>query len=292
MAAGAGAGRVLRVMTMNTLYRPPLEARWTELASWITAEDPQLVCFQEVREQPDGMTVADWLAAELEGDWHVAFGGGMDESGRRFGNAVLSRWPIETSSTVDLPCDDPHPRVLVHASTGGIDVYSAHLTADPAAAPTRDRQVLLLDDVVRASADPDSPLPPIVAGDFNAGPRASAIAFLRGEAALAGRGTFFQDAWDVGGAGGPGHTWVRDNPLTPPAHLFDARCDYIFVGPPKVPIGWSTGAREDVPPVGQVVAARLVCHHSRTGVYASDHYGVLAEICWPERRAGPPSGAA
>jgi endonuclease/exonuclease/phosphatase family metal-dependent hydrolase len=274
--------RVLRVMTVNTLYRPPLERRWAELAAWIAAEQPHLVCLQEVHEQGDGTTVADWLAAALDGPRHVAFGGGPDAAGRQFGNAILSCWPIEASTTFDLPCGDAHPKVLVHARTGGIDVYSAHLTADPAAAPVRDRQALLVDDAVRASCDPASALPPILAGDFNAGPRASAVAFLRGEVTLEGRGTFFQDAWDVAGDGGPGHTWDHRNPLTPPAYLMDARCDYVFVGVPRVPIGWSTGAREDVAPAGQVVAARLVCHRSVTGVFASDHYGILAEICWPE----------
>jgi hypothetical protein len=89
----------------------------------------------------------------------------------------------------------------------------------------------------------------------------------------------------VAGDGSPGRIWDHRNPLTPPAYLMDGRCDYIFVGVPRVPIGWSTGAREDVAPVGQVVAARLVCQRPMTGVNASDHYGVLAEICWREPNA-------
>lgn len=61
------------------------------------------------------------------------------------------------------------------------------------------------------------------------------------------------------------------------------RRDYVFAGTPKVPVGWSSGAREDLAPAGQVTAARIVCDRRLTGHMASDHYGVLAEICWPGR---------
>ena len=276
-------GRVLRVMTLNTLYRQPLHGRWVEMGAWITSEQPHVVCLQEVQEQSDGSTVAEWLATTVEGPWHVAFGSRVDRSSRRFGNAVLSRWPIDATATHDLPCGDAFPRVLLHARTAGIDVFCVHLTADVAAAPVREEQVLLVDDLIRTAADPGSPLPPVLAADFNAPPSAAAIGFLRGELALRNRGTFFQDAWEVAGGGTCGNTWDHLNPLTPSAYLMDSRCDYIFVGIPKVPIGWSIGAHEDDLPVGQVVAARLVCHQPMTGVYASDHYGVVAEICWPER---------
>lgn len=206
-------------------------------------------------------------------------------SGRLVGNAIVSRWPIDVTTTTDLPCDDPLPKVLLHARTAGIDVSTAHLTADPAAAPVREAQALLVDEAVRASTDPASSMPPILTGDLNAPPTATGVAFLRGETALAGRGTFFQDAWEVAGDGTQGITWDHRNPLTPPAHLMDARCDFVLVGMPRIPIGWSTGAREGDLPTGQVVAASVVCDRPLTGTFASDHYGVLADICWPDRPA-------
>jgi endonuclease/exonuclease/phosphatase family metal-dependent hydrolase len=146
----------------------------------------------------------------------------------------------------------------------------------------REAQALAVDEFIRATADPASGIPPVLAGDFNAPPRASAIAFLRGECSLLGRSAFFQDAWEVAG-GGTGITWDHANPLTPPAYCCDARCDYVFVGAPVVPVGWSSGARADLAPAGQVTAARIVCDRPLTGHMASDHYGVLAEICWPGR---------
>jgi endonuclease/exonuclease/phosphatase family metal-dependent hydrolase len=230
---------------VNTLFKPPTEQRWTELAAWIAAEGPDIVCLQECRRQ-GGRDVSSWLVSSLPDAWFAAFGG-VPEGDQR---------------------------------TAALD-----------GAAVREAQVLAVEEFTRSTADPASALPPVLAGDFNAGPRASAIAFLRGECPLGGRSAFYQDAWAVAG-GGPGITWDHANPLTPPAYCYDARCDYIFAGTPKVAVGWSSGARTDLAPAGQVTAARIVCDRPLTGHLASDHYGVLAEICWPSRpgpgaRPGP-----
>jgi endonuclease/exonuclease/phosphatase family metal-dependent hydrolase len=272
---------VFRLMTVNTLAKPPVEERWKELAAWVAAEGPDVICLQECT-QGNGRDVSSWLASSLPGAWSVAFGGVERPGGYLAGNAVLSRWPVEHDGQARLECEDAWPKVLLHVRTSGLDIYCVHLTAALDGAAVREAQVLFVEDFIRATADPASALPPVLAGDFNASPRGSAIAFLRGECSLLGRSAFYQDAWAVAGEG-PGMTWDHANPLTPPAFCYDARCDYIFVGAPKVPVGWSSGAREDLAPAGQVTAARLVCNRPLTGHMASDHYGVLAEICWPDR---------
>ena len=38
----------LRVLTLNTWFRPPLDARIREMVAWIDEVDPHLVCLQEV----------------------------------------------------------------------------------------------------------------------------------------------------------------------------------------------------------------------------------------------------
>lgn len=272
---------ILRIMTVNTLFKPPSEPRWRELAAWIAAEDPDIVCLQECRRQ-DGQDVSSWLVSSLPGGWFVALAGVENGDGELSGNAVLSRWPIEHEGQSRLECEDDWPKVLLHVKTAGIDVFCVHLTAALDGAGVREAQVVAVDEFIRANADRASTLPPLLAGDFNAGPRASAIAFLRGECSLLRRSAFYQDAWSVAGDG-PGITWDHKNPLTPPAYCYDARCDFVFVGAPKVPVGWSSGARVDLAPAGQVTAARIVCDRPVTGHMASDHYGVLAEICWPCR---------
>jgi hypothetical protein len=65
---------LLRYMTVNTLFKPPAEQRWKELAAWVAAEGPDVSCLQECRRE-DGRDVSSWLASSLTGPWSVAFGG-------------------------------------------------------------------------------------------------------------------------------------------------------------------------------------------------------------------------
>ena len=273
---------VVRVMTLNAWFRLPLQAREAEIASWIEATAPHVICLQEI-ERPGGHTptLAGRLAAAVPGTWHVAFAGFPAGMGGQSGNAVMSRWPIPVSQAMPLPGGDALPKSVLHARTAGLDVFSVHLASAPDGAGVRERQAVMLDEFARHRAAGNAPMPPVLAGDFNAAPGASAIRFLRGEQALDGRATFYQDAWAAAGDGTSGHTWTGRNPHTPPAHLFDARCDYIFVGMPRVPLSWSSGRDPSGPPVGQVTSAALICTFPRTGIMASDHYGVTADICWP-----------
>jgi len=169
---------VLRLMTVNTLFKPPAEQRWNELAAWVAAEGPDVICLQECR-QEDGRDVSSWLASSLPGAWSVALGV-EGPGGYLSGYAVLSRWLVEHDGQARLECADAWPKVLLHVRTSGLDIYCAHLTAALDGAAVREAQVLFVDDFIRETADPGSALRPVLAGDFNAGPRGSAIAFLRG----------------------------------------------------------------------------------------------------------------
>ena len=102
--------------------------------------------------------------------------------------------------------------------------------------------------------------PPILAGDFNAEPGSDEI---RG---LSDRRSRWVDAWSAAGDGGPGSTWASRNPYARLAGELDRRIDYIFVAPP--------GADGR----GRVESCRVVCDDERDGVWASDHFGVYAEL--------------
>jgi endonuclease/exonuclease/phosphatase family metal-dependent hydrolase len=270
-------------MTLNAWFRPPLADRAAEIASWIEATGPQVVCLQEITQAPgQDTTLADQLAAEVPGGWQVAFRGFPARAGGVAGTAVLSRWPILASDAIPLACGDATPKSVLHARAGELDVFSVHLASAPDAADLREQQVLTVTEFVRSRSADGSPLPPVIAGDFNTTPGSSPVRFLRGEQALGGQAVFYQDAWAAAGDGTPGHTWAGRNPHTPPAHLFDARCDYIFAGLPRVPLSWSGGQDASGAPAGQVTAAWLACDYPRTGIMASDHYAVVADICWPD----------
>lgn len=97
--------------------------------------------------------------------------------------------------------------------------------------------------------------------------------------AVGGRGTFYQDAW-AASSNGLGLTWDRRNPHTTAGYLFDGRIDYVFVGVPKAAPGQSVDGAPKFRS-GQVIDARIACDYALTGTYASDHYGVVADIWSP-----------
>jgi endonuclease/exonuclease/phosphatase family metal-dependent hydrolase len=188
---------------------------------------------------------------------------------------------------------DPFPRQapweLVHARTAGLDIFSVHLAAAPTHSVHRRLQVLAIDDYVRSvRAEADrvvfgverDVMPAVMCGDFNAEPDSDEIRFLTSLAVLEGRAAFWQDAWRVAGEG-PGLTqdW-RTNPAAAALNVHPKRIDYIFVGDPFTRRGSG----------GRVLNAELAFHTSRTGVLASDHAGVVADIVWPDRPPAPAGG--
>lgn len=262
---------MLRVMTLNIWnLAGPWRERRTEIVAWIDREEPDVVCLQEVMD--DGArTTAGWVAEHATGEWHHASAGSEVRwaPGHRFGNAVLSREPITESASYDLPHDEDESdtqRVLLHARTGGIDIFCTHLAWQYHVSALRQRQVAAVDRIVARCADPQSPLPPILAGDFNAEPDSTEIRFLTGSASIDGHSTYFQDAWRVAGGGGPGRTWDNRDPFAAAEHEPDRRIDYVFVG-------WRRDGG-----IGRVQAARVVCDTPLTGTFASDHFGVVADI--------------
>jgi endonuclease/exonuclease/phosphatase family metal-dependent hydrolase len=289
--------RPLRVLQLNigSFFEPDWDQRRHEVVAWIDRLEPDVVCMEEAAESATLPNAAGWIAEQASGDWHWVFGGGgfTDETydqTLRWGPAILSRRPIDAQHVFRLPlAADPSPLVaaapwtLLHASTAGLDVFAAHLAPAPSDGLHRQAQVLAIDEHVRAlrgerDVQPRrgrrEGMPAILCGDFNAEPDSDEIRFLCGLTALAGRVTFWQDAWRCAGDGGPGHTqdW-RTHPIAAGLNVHRKRIDYVFVGDPF-------RRRGDA---GRVLSATVVCDEPITGIQASDHMGVLAEIAWPDQ---------
>lgn len=261
---------MLRLLTLNCWnVSGPWKQRREEIVEWLRRLEPDIVCLQEILGDADGTrNTARWLA-ERAGFPAVAVGGVEARPGVIFGNAVLSRRPIDHEAVHELPTA-PRPgdvqRLLLHTRTAGVDVFCTHLTSLFECGEQRERQVLAIEEVVRTHADPAAALPPILAGDFNAEPDSTEIRFLTGSTSLGGRSTYFQDAWRVAGGREPGWTWHNDNPFAAAEFEPDRRIDYVFVG----------FRRDDGR--GRVTAASVVCDHPLTGTFPSDHYGLLVDI--------------
>jgi endonuclease/exonuclease/phosphatase family metal-dependent hydrolase len=293
---------VLRVLQLNvgSLFEPGWDERRHEVVAWVERLQPDVACFQEIWESGTGANTAGWIVDQLatRGEtWHWSFAGTpfhedlWPDPTMRFGSAILSRWPIDSSRYDRLSVvHDPEPFVnqvpweLFSVRTAGLDVFSTHLAAAPHQGRDRVEQVLAIDEIiaeVRAGADRVVPgqrrrpaMPVILCGDFNAEPDSDEIRFLTSLTSIRERTTFYQDAWRVAGDTGPGYTqdW-RVNPLAASLNVHRKRIDYVFVGDPFLRVGNA----------GRVVRAEVVANEPLTGVLASDHCGVLAEISWPDR---------
>ncbi len=260
----------LRILTLNIWN---VSGGWSErreaVLHVLREEAPDVVCLQEVIENDRGNQAA-WIADAL-GGWSWTYGGeqSLARDGARFGNAVLSRWPIDGSSSLRLPYRDDAAdiqRVAVHARTGGVDVVCTHLSWQLHDGALRERQVQALADFAEEVTDPDATVGPVIAGDLNADPDSTEVRYLTGLTSLDGRSTFFWDAWRTAGGGGPGLTWSDENPHAAAEHEPQRRIDYVLSK-----LRGTTGN-------GRPVECRVVAGTTVDGVWPSDHFGLLAVL--------------
>lgn len=270
--------RTLRVLTLNCWnVSEPYAARMAVARAAITALAPDLIGLQEVVVRRDGFDQAGDLLGGL--GYHVVYAPAFrwteagdvawDAAGDAFGNLVASRWPIVASERRALPGEDQGERrcalaAHVAAPFARIPFVCTHLAWRLDHGGLRERQVRAVDDLARAWAR-DADFPPIIVGDLNADPDATEIRHLSGLASLDGRSTYYQDAWRVRGAG-PGHTWDNRNPHAAMMFEPDRRLDYILVG------------LADIHGRGWIERVALACHQPVDGLFASDHFAVVADI--------------
>lgn len=268
---------MLRVMTLNHWFTAgDWRARRTEICAWIAHLSPDLICLQEVLESPEGENTAAWIAEHAAGDWHLAYSGrDVFEGAAKFGNATLSRWPIDATNDRDLSSNpegriDEVQRCVLHARTNGYDIFNTHLVWRYDEGFIREKQVVELDDFIKEMVAPDATLPAVLCGDFNAEPDSTEIRYLTGSCTLDGRSTYYQDAWRVAGRG-DGYTWDNRNLNAAAEREPDRRIDYIFSG-------WR---KDDTKGSGRIAFVDVVCDRGLTGAFASDHFGLFAEIETP-----------
>jgi endonuclease/exonuclease/phosphatase family metal-dependent hydrolase len=110
-------------------------------------------------------------------------------------------------------------------------------------------------------------LPALLAGDLNCTPESDEYRRATGLAAGAVPNFTLVDAWTAAGNTDPGHTWSAANPLVPRRAIHPhRRLDYVMVSTPRRP-----GA-------GHVLRCSLAGTAAADGVWASDHFAVVAEV--------------
>lgn len=266
----------MRVMTWNLWWRfGPFEQRLPAIIETIRSVDPDVVCLQEVwsDEQRD---VADEIARRL--GLHMVRTDPTMWNGESFGNAVLSRWPIDRIASLPLPGTDgqPGPRRIVaarvHTPWGEWPVASTHLDHRYDGSATRQLQTrTLLELGLQWRGDPAVDLPLIIGADLNAVADSDEVRLLTGRSPGVA-GIIYSDVWEQIG-NGPGHTWRAENPYCTDSTWPNRRLDALLVSWPRPkPVGnptrtWNIGTD----------AVRL----GDESVWPSDHAAVVADFVTP-----------
>ena len=181
-----------------------------QIANEIEAVHPDLVSLNEVDngtlrtrvDEPSYLAEATGL--------HAVYGPNLDYDGGRFGNAVLTRYPVVDARNLRLPGTfGLEPRglltVVVRVEGHRIAFSSTHLSDGGAGRQSRTLQALAVAGALRSSAAPT-----ILAGDLNSVPTDLPVRILR---------RFLLDAQEEGGTG-EGDTIPEPSPA--------ARFDYVL----------------------------------------------------------------
>jgi endonuclease/exonuclease/phosphatase family metal-dependent hydrolase len=280
------SGPHLRFATLNLWgENGPWAARLALVGAELDRLAPDVLALQEVRQAEGRVPNQAAALAEARG-WHHVFAPSTNWGGGQEGLAIVSRFPIGAHDWRPLPhSTETEGRIVLSAridsDLGPIWAHSTHLSYRENEGLKREAQVQAIDEVVTAHAQPGD-APQVVMGDFNTVPESDEIRWLTGLCTLGGRRVFYQDAWATMHPQESGATWTRANHYTEGMFWLrrDRRLDYIFVTP----------VRRDRR--GTVESAALAFDNPQTspggeGLFASDHFGVCADV----RFAPPPAGA-
>lgn len=265
----------MRVLTLNLWgRRGDWEARRAVLADGLGKLEPDLVAFIEAIKTDDYDQVVDLLGADL----HVAHQREREPDGQ--GASIASRWPLGDVHEVDL---NVTPRTAGFACTTLVaevhapEPYGPLLFADHVPnwqldfEHERELQALAAARFLEDLAD-GREAHVVLAGDFTSDPNAANVRFIAGRQSLDGTSVCYRDAWESVHAGEPGETFTPENPLVADWDWPFRRLDYVFVR-----------CGEHGGPTLEVTACERIFERPVDGVWASDHFGVWADLEPPSR---------
>ena len=238
---------VIRVATQNIWrYHGDWPSRRRVLRDGLAALDADLHAFQEAfDDQPRELVGPGYELAHDEDS----------------GVAIASRWP--SARVHDLDFDSLVAEI--EAPLGRLVFVNHCPSYELEKEREREQQAVTVARLVE-ELDPEHA---ILAGDLNAVPDSAGVRFLRGLQSLDGMSVAYRDAWS---SDDPGHTFTPENPTMPTGETGDwllepgRRIDYILVR-----------CSDHGPTLDTRSCARLF-DAPVDGVWASDHFGVTAEL--------------
>jgi endonuclease/exonuclease/phosphatase family metal-dependent hydrolase len=240
------------IMTYNLWFDSQnWPARFNYMLSEIRQADPDVICLQEVIQRPNLPNQAASMADSL-GYYYVFTSRDPEGNPTRFGNAILSRYPIEATNAVDLsPLSDFRTAIHAQIQIGGnvIDIYNTHLHNSAVNQQIRVEQIEHLKSFIDQTQSGDLTF---LCGDFNADPDWEEMELV------------YEDFIDV-------YPLFHENDLAPEHGTLNfnldhqqRRIDYIFF------------SKQDTEQLRPLEAEILLDEPSPTGIYGSDHFAVRA----------------
>jgi endonuclease/exonuclease/phosphatase family metal-dependent hydrolase len=262
----------MRVLTQNLWgWYYPLTDRQGVLAEGLRALEPVLAAFQEAIHHDAYDQVTDLLGP----GYHVAHQTRREADGS--GVSIASRWPLVEVQELDLqvsPRTAGFPAVALVAEVeapppiGRLLLVNHKPNFELALEHERELQAVATAGLIERLAA-GRELHVVVAGDFDAPPDTASMRFWRGRQSLGGTSVCYRDAWEQVDGGDLGHTFTPENPLvadgTWPLER-GRRIDFVLVR-----------CRDHGPSLEVTACARTFDRPVR-GVWASDHFGVVADL--------------
>jgi endonuclease/exonuclease/phosphatase family metal-dependent hydrolase len=266
----------MRVVTQNLWgVRGDWDARRSVLIDGFRRLRSDVVAFIEAIKTDEYDQVVDLLGPE----YHVAHQTEREPDGQ--GASIASRWPIGEVHEVDL---DVTPRTADFACTTLVAEILAPEPLSPLVVANhvpnwqvdfeheRELQALAAARFLEKLADArDGHV--VLAGDFTSDPEAANVRFVSGRQSLGGTSVCYRDAWESVHPGEPGATFTPENPLVADWDWPFRRLDYVFVR-----------CAEHGGPTLEITACERIFDRPVGGVWASDHFGVYADLELPAPR--------
>jgi endonuclease/exonuclease/phosphatase family metal-dependent hydrolase len=279
--ARVSATREVRVATLNLWgRRGAWDERRSVLVDGLRQLQPDIVTFQEAAVIDRYDQVADLLGAS----YHLAHQACREAEGA--GLSIASRWEVGEvwEETLDVtPRVDPSEigvaEILAPAPLGTLLIAHHNPSWQLGFEHERELQAVAASRLLEDLLGEREVSHVVLAGDFNAARDSASVRFWRGLQSLGDTSVCYRDAWESAHPGVPGHTFSPRNPLVSsgdnwPLEL-GRRIDYVMV------------RCGDHGPTLEVTACQRIFDESVDGVWASDHFGIVAELAIP----GPSSTA-
>jgi endonuclease/exonuclease/phosphatase family metal-dependent hydrolase len=268
----------LRVITMNVYgpANPDWERRHVLIARTLRELDPDVVALQEVPTGPALSTI-------LDPSYHTTHFSRSSEDG--VGGTLATRWAHQLVTEIDQHVSERSRDVLPWTATTVVElttplgplVVAHHKPSWPFPYELEREQ-----QAVRAARTLEEHIGTrevhaVVLGDFDATPDSASMLFWRGRRAVDGLSVCYQDAWESVHPGEPGYTFEMANPLVYAGEVSTAvtrKIDHVLV---------RSGLHG---PTLRVDDCRRVLDSPVGGVWASDHYGVMADLVLPDQPPG------